>query len=265
MSLPRPANSENELLELEVKALSESRSDEAQKLYREFAARKKQSLLALKPHLDNSSAYALQLSRILKLPMSSYPQREVLPVVGHGFANSHRNPSASLTAANTALTYQESSQHYQQQTHHSFSNNTQHVTEPTVTAVELIATDPFINLPVSDRVTTMMTTTKKKSVSHPLKPSTLTKSTGTTSRSRSNSSSRKKRVASGDDMNNEVGIIQLPPPKKKRVTKRSGSSIDNVDQVRSRKRTSRLIVDMELHPEATTTSSSRRSNVKRRA
>ena len=61
--------SENELLELEVKVLSASHGEQERKIYKQFAARKKASLNALRPHLDTSSAHALQLSEMLELPM----------------------------------------------------------------------------------------------------------------------------------------------------------------------------------------------------
>jgi hypothetical protein len=59
--------SENELLELEIKALSESHSERERSMYRRFAELKRASLKAVKPSIDACTAHVMQLSKSLGL------------------------------------------------------------------------------------------------------------------------------------------------------------------------------------------------------
>lgn len=64
--------SENELLELEIKALSEYHSETERTQYRRFAAIKRTSLQAVKHHLGSCAAHAMQLSKSFGLPDTAH-------------------------------------------------------------------------------------------------------------------------------------------------------------------------------------------------
>jgi hypothetical protein len=213
--------------------MCESLSDEAQTLYRDFAARKKQSLKALKPHLDNSAAYALQISKLLKVPIRINPEPELLPVDEDDSQQRSSKPSAISTSTNSASPKQKSSRIQQSRV----SNSKQQITTESIVApVEVTG-----ETQVDHMVAAAATTTKKKTAASPLTSSSK-KSKGT--------GSSKKRVAS--DTNHELSLVQ---PKKR--TKGGSTSV----QVSSRKRTTRL-VDTEFRQEATV-NSSRRSSVRK--